>query len=370
MADAPWYEISNVDEIASPTLLVYLDRVRQNVARMIEMAGGTRRLRPHVKTHKMAEVVSLQLDAGIDKFKCATIAEAEMLADCGARDVLLGYPIVGPNIARVARLAAKYPSVRFTVVADDADAVQALSAAVAATGRELDVLVDIDNGMHRSGIAPDERADALYRAIHAAPGLTVGGLHVYDGHLRDHDPAARTAAVDAAFVPVQAMIDRLERAGLRVPRVVAGGSPTFPMHARYPEREVSPGTCVFWDASYQTKFPDLGFIHAALVLTRVISRPASNIVCLDLGFKAVSPDNPDPRAELIGLSDAKMTVHSEEHLAVRTTLGANLKVGTPVYAIPYHICPTCALHREAIVVEQGIARDRWPIAARDRMLTI
>lgn len=370
MSDTPWYAVANVDEIASPALLIYLERVQQNIARMIEMAGGTRRLRPHIKTHKMAEVVALQLDAGIDKFKCATIAEAELLADCGARDILLGYPIVGPNIARIVRLAAKFPQAKFAVVADDLAAVAQLSAAVVPAGCELEVLVDIDNGMHRSGIAPDERADAVYRSIHEAPGLQVGGLHVYDGHIRDHDPSARMAAVDAAFVPVRAMIDRLERAGLPKPRVVAGGSPTFPMHARYPEREVSPGTCVFWDASYQTKFPDLGFAHAALVLTRVVSRPAADIVCLDLGFKAVSPDNPDPRAELLGLPDAKMTVHSEEHLAVRSSQGANLRVGQPVYAIPYHVCPTCALHREAIVVENGVAHDLWPVAARDRMLTI
>lgn len=370
MREDSWCAVSNVAEIASPALLVYAERVRANIARMIEMADGTRRLRPHIKTHKMAEVVRMQLDAGIDKFKCATIAEAEMLAACGATDVLLGYPIVGPNVGRVARLAAEYPNMRLAVLADDIEAVGALSAAVSSVGREIDVLVDIDNGMHRSGIAPDERADAVYRAIHEAPGLNAVGLHVYDGHIRDRDPAARTAAVDAAFRPVEAMIVRLRRAGLREPRIVAGGSPTFPMHARFPEREVSPGTCVFWDASYQTKFPDLGFAHAALVLTRVISRPATDIVCLDLGFKAVSPDNPDPRAELIGFHDAKMTVHSEEHLAVRTSLGANLRVGEAVYAIPFHICPTCALHREAIVVENGVARDRWPIAARDRMLTI
>lgn len=370
MPPTPWYAISNVDDVASPALLVYPDRVRQNLARMIEMAGGTARLRPHVKTHKMAEVVQLKLEAGIDKFKCATIAEAEMLADCGARDVLLAYPMVGPNIRRVADLAAKFPQMRLAVLADDPSAVAALSVAVTKVGREVDVLVDLDNGMHRSGIAPDERADAVYRAIHETPGLHAIGLHIYDGQIREHDPAARTTAADTAFQPVAAMIERLRRAGLPEPRIVAGGSPTFPMHAHYPEREVSPGTCVFWDASYQTKFPDLGFMNAALVLTRVISRPAADVVCLDLGYKAVSPDNPDPRAELLGIPDAKMIVHSEEHLAVRTSQGANLRVGDAVYAIPFHICPTCALYREAIVVENGLARDRWPIVARDRMLTI
>src|SRR5215467_11278372 len=113
----PWYSIANLDDVPSPALLVYPDRVAKNTRRMIAMAGGVDRLRPHVKTHKMAEVIRMQLGQGISKFKCSTIAEAEMVAECGAKDVLLGYQPVGPNIPRLVALTAKFPQTRFSAIA-------------------------------------------------------------------------------------------------------------------------------------------------------------------------------------------------------------------------------------------------------------
>ncbi len=290
-----WYEIANVDEIASPALLVYPARVDENVRRMIALAGGTRRLRPHVKTNKMAEVIRRQLAVGIDKFKCATIAEAEMLAETGAPDVLLAYQPVGPNANRLARLAASFLGTRFSTIADDAGAIRRLAAACTAAGVEIEVLLDLDVGMHRSGVAPGPQAIELYRLLADSPGLAPGGLHVYDGHIRAADAEERARQTAAALAPVDALREELAAARLPVPRVVAGGTPTFPMHARREDLECSPGTCVFWDHSYATKFPDLDFVNAALVLTRVVSKPVEGRLCLDLGYKAVSPDNPDPR---------------------------------------------------------------------------
>ena len=366
----PWYTLANVDEIDSPALLVYPDRVRENVRRMIAYAGGVERLRPHVKTHKMPAVVKLQLEAGITRFKCATLAEAEMVAACGAADVLLAYQPVGPKAARFAQLVKKFPAVRFSALIDDPAAARALSAALAAAGVSAEVLLDIDNGMGRTGIAPGAEAMALYALLGDLPAVSPVGLHVYDGQVRDRDLAARTAASDAAFVPVDQMRDELARRGFPRPRVVAGGTPTFPIHALHADRECSPGTCAFWDASYESKFPDLEFLHAALLLTRVISKPAAGRVCLDLGYKAVSPDNPDPRAVFLDVPDARMVNHSEEHLAIETSRAEELHVGDALYAIPWHVCPTCALHSAAIVVENGLAVDRWPVTARDRKITV
>src|SRR5829696_1796566 len=114
-----WFQIGNVDEIESPALLLYVDRIEENLERMLHMAGGAPRLRPHIKTHKLPELISRQLARGIDKFKCATIAEAEMAAGCGARDVLLGYQPVGPNTERVCALIQRFPQMRFSVTVDD-----------------------------------------------------------------------------------------------------------------------------------------------------------------------------------------------------------------------------------------------------------
>jgi D-threonine aldolase len=364
-----WYVVEEAGQIPSPALLVFRDRVQENLRRMIALAGGVDRLRPHIKTHKMAEVVAMQLAAGISKFKCATIAEAEMLARTGVRDVLLAYTIVGPNVARMAKLAKAYPDTRFSALGDDADALRALSHDFARSPRPIEILLDIDNGMHRSGSAP-AAAFELYRLLADLPGIRPGGLHVYDGHIREADLAERTAHVERDFVAVDELREKLSAAGLPVPRIVAGGTPTFPVHARRTDVECSPGTCVFWDIGYATKFPDLDFLHAAVLLTRVISKPTADRHCLDLGYKAVSPDNPQPRVTLLDLPDAVPVVHSEEHLTIETSRASEFKVGDCLYGVPYHVCPTVALHREAVVVDGGRIVDRWQVAARDRMLTV
>lgn len=364
-----WYVFEEAPQIPSPALVVYRNRLAENLRRMIAMAGGVERLTPHVKTHKMAEVVAMQLAAGIKRFKCATIAEAEMLARAGAPDVLLAYPIVGPNIGRLVKLVDAYRQTRFSALADDAEALRMLSREFARSPRPIDMLLDIDNGMHRSGISPAAAAE-LYPLLADLPGIRPGGLHIYDGHVRDADLGERTAHAERDFAAVDELWRKLAAAGLPVPRVVAGGTPTFPVHARRTNVECSPGTCVFWDIGYATKFPDLDFQHAALLLTRVVSKPAADRLCLDLGYKAVSPDNPQPRVSLVDLPDAAPVVHSEEHLTVESPRANEFKVGDCLYGVPYHVCPTVALHREAIVIEEGRVVGRWQVAARDRMLTV
>ena len=367
---AHWFEVENVAEVPSPALLIYPDRVEENLRRMIRIAGGVERLRPHMKTHKMPELIRLQLKLGITKFKCATVAEAEMTADAGASDVLLAYPLVGPNIDRFLELAARFPSVRFSCVADNAASVGDLSDAAARASARLEVLLDLDVGQHRTGLAPDSHAVDLYRLIASLPVLTPGGLHAYDGHIHHTDVAERATACEAAFAPVDVLRRKLEREGLPVPRVVAGGTPTFPMHARRGDVECTPGTCVLWDAGYGTKLPDLDFLPAAALLTRVVSRPAGNRVCLDLGHKAVASEMPPPRVVFLNLPDAAPVTHSEEHLVVEMPPTSRITVGECVYGIPWHICPTVALHADAVVVRDGRAVERWKVAARNRRLTV
>ena len=365
-----WFEIANEDDVPSPSLLVYPDRVEENIRRMVAIAGGATRLRTHVKTHKLAEVVRLQMRHGITKFKCATIAECEMTAGCGAPDVLLAFQPVGPNVNRLIQLVRKFPGTKFSCIADDAGAISVLSEACEAARLTLEVLLDIDVGMKRSGVEPGEKAVALYRQLHLSSSLLAGGLHVYDGHLQIRDPAERAAACDAAFAPANALRRELTAAGLPVPNVVAGGTPTFPIHARRPGVECSPGTSVFSDCGYSTKMPDLDFPPAAVLLTRVISRPGANRLCLDLGHKAVAAENPHPRVNLFALPEAKFGGHSEEHLVVETERAGEFPVGTALYGVPWHICPTVALHGQVVVVQGGRAVERWNVTARERVITV
>jgi D-serine deaminase-like pyridoxal phosphate-dependent protein len=365
-----WYKVTNVDDVPSPALLVYPDRVAQNIRRMIQIAGGVERLRPHMKTNKLPEVIRMQIDQGITKFKCATIAEAEVAALCSAPDVLLAYQPVGPNVQRFVQLVKKFPGTTFSALVDDAGTIRALSKAAAAAGVTLELFLDLDCGMHRTGVAPGPEAVELYRLLAGSPGLRAAGLHVYDGHIRDSDIVARTAMCDSAFAQLTELRDRLVSEGLAVPEIVAGGTPTFPIHARRSNVQCSPGTSVFWDLGYETLLPDLDFSPAVLVLTRVVSKPSRNILCLDLGHKAIASESPHPRVELLGLPDARAIGHSEEHLTIETERADEFPVGTPLYGIPWHICPTVALHQEAVVIRDGRAEERWQVTARARAITI
>jgi D-serine deaminase-like pyridoxal phosphate-dependent protein len=370
----PNYLLHDPSAVYSPGLIFYRDVIRRNIAGLVARVGDPNRLRPHVKTHKTREIVRMQLDAGITKHKCATIAEAEMLAGVGAPDVLLAYPLVGPNADRMARLVEAYPGCRFSTVIDHADSARALSDAMTRRGQRVEALLDVDVGQHRTGIGPGEDAVRLYEAAARLPGLTAGGLHVYDGHNHQPDLAERRRAVDRLLGPVVELKGVLARKGLPVPRVVFGGTPTFPVFAGldWPEAECSPGTCVLNDSNYAAWFRDLGeFRWAALLLTRVVSRPLPRCVTFDLGTKAVASDPPaGKRCVLLDVPDAEAVLHNEEHLVVETPAADRYRPGDVAYAVPAHVCPTVALHGFGYVVEQNRVVDRWEIVARDRVLTI
>jgi D-serine deaminase-like pyridoxal phosphate-dependent protein len=365
-----WMRVANEAQVTSPGLLVYPDRVNENLQRMIELVGDSHRLRPHIKTHKLPEIVRLQVELGIKKCKAATIAEAEMAAQAGARDVLLAVQLVGPNVPRFLALSRSFPQVAFSTLVDDADVIANLNQAAMSDSQIVEVLLDLDVGQHRTGIAPGARAVELYRQIVGLPGLRPGGLHAYDGHLHQSDRAERAAASEVAFTQVNALRAELRQEGCLVPRVVCGGTPTFPLHARRETVECSPGTCVLWDAGYGTKLPDLNFLNAAVLFTRVISRPAENRICLDLGHKAVASEMPHPRVVFPALPDAKAVGHNEEHLILETARAAEFPVGSVLYGLPWHICPTVALHDRVHVVKNGRVADEWAVTARTRRLSI
>ena len=368
------YALHDLAEVFSPGLLFYKDIVRRNINHVLQMAGGPQRLRPHVKTHKTREIARMQLDAGITKQKAATIAEAEMLASCGVPDVLISYQLVGPNVGRLARLMKAYPQCRFSTLIDHPVSAEALAAGMAAENLTVDVLLDVDVGQHRTGIAPGEEAVALYEQAGRMRGLRPAGLHVYDGHNHQEPPADREAAVRALLGPVLELRTELEKRALPVPRLVCGGTPTFPAYAKLdlPGLELSPGTFVLHDLGYGSRFADLaGFTPAAVLVTRVISKPTPTRLTLDLGYKAVASDPPaGKRVTLLNVPDYQAVLQNEEHLVVETPAAERFCPGDAVYAIPTHVCPTVALHKFAYVVENGRVVGRWEIAARDRVLTI
>lgn len=366
------YAIADTSGIYSPALLFFVDHIRKNIARTIELAGGPDRVRPHVKTHKTPEIAQMELAAGIKKHKCATIAEAEMLAMSGVPDVMISYPIVGPNCTRLAQLIRSYPATHFSVLADHPVGADALSAAMQAAGVSVEVLLDVDVGQHRTGIAPGPEAQALYERIAKLPGLTPGGLHVYDGHNHIENFLERQKTALTQLEPALKLREALLAKNLPVPRIVMGGTPTFPVYMRLdiPGLECSPGTLVLQDQGYGSRFVDItGFTPAALLLTRVISRPTAARVTFDLGYKAVASDPPaGKRLTLLNMPPYEAVLQNEEHLVIETPQAEQFKPGDEALAIPTHVCPTVAMHQRAYVIEGGKCVGTWNIVGRDRVI--
>ena len=358
-------DIRNLDSVPSPSLLVFPGRIERNIRKMLTMVGGdSTRLRPHVKTHKMPEVVRMQVAVGITQFKCATLAEVEMTADAGGRDILLGYQPVGPNVERFLGLQERHSNIRFSTMVDSLEIVRAFGAA----GKHVSLFVDIDCGMHRTGIEPGDAALELCRTIRDCAHLEFAGLHIYDGHIHEAGLAERTNAHKQALDSWSGFLEQLRKEGLEPPVIVTGGSPTFGHFAKL-GWQCSPGTTLLWDAGYDSAYPDLDFEIAAMLLSRVVSKPGGNRICLDLGHKAVAGENPlKKRVVIPGLPDAVPVMHSEEHLVMEVPDAHSIEIGTAFLTVPWHICPTVALHDKAHVVRDGMATgETWSVAARNRL---
>jgi len=366
-----WFSIINIDELDSPALVVYPARVRQNIRTAIDMIGDPQRLRPHVKTNKSADVTRLMIASGISKFKCATIAEAEMLGTCNAADVLLAYQPIGPKLSRFVALIKKYPATNFSCLTDNISAATQMAAAFESNKITVPVYIDINVGQNRTGIAAGNEAMQLYIDCAQLKGMRPIGLHAYDGHIRDIDWNTRKKKCDEAFLPVEQMKQDIMHKGLQEPVIIAGGSPTFSIHCKRENVECSPGTFVYWDKGYSDLCPEQRFLPAALVITRVISFPEKTKICLDLGHKSIAAENElSQRVYFINVSILKFIGQSEEHLVVETNSDHPYKIGDTLYGMPVHICPTVALYERVYTVEDNEVKGEWKTVARDRKISV
>lgn len=360
------YRLRDDQDIASPQLIFYEDIIRENTRKAIVIAGGAHRLWPHVKTHKIREMLRMQMDMGIVRFKCATLAELAMVLSAGASHALLAYPLYGPNIARFLALRQTYPASMVYALADAGEGVAALSQACVRAGVRMPMFADVNMGMNRTGVPLDQLAD-FCRGIAAAPGLVFEGFHAYDGHNNQADLTERCAAVKPALERLYAVRDELAISSVPVLSIILGGSPTFPCYAGEPSAFLSPGTVFVWDAGYAAKCPDLPFEPAAALITRVISHPAPGLFTLDLGYKAIASDPKGARGVIPALPQTEAVVQSEEHWVWRVPDGHERPaLGETVYVLPSHICPTTALHKRVLVANGGQVTGSWIVAARDR----
>jgi D-serine deaminase-like pyridoxal phosphate-dependent protein len=210
----------------------------------------------------------------------------------------------------------------------------------------------------------------LHRAIEQDSQVEFQGLHVYDGHIRPLDLQERISKCDAAFDSVSVLINQIESSGGSIPEIITGGSPSFYPHALRKNSLLSPGTTLLWDLGYKKIWKESPFLNAAVLITRLISKPNANTLCFDLGHKAVASEMPLPRVEILGLENAIHKGQSEEHLMLTYEHENDFKVGDLFYAIPYHICPTVAKYNRAYAIEKGIHMGFWDIEARDYQIDL
>ena len=376
MSNDPWWEILNPDEIPTPSLLLFPDRIAENLDRMIAWAKSPSQLRPHVKTHKLGEIIQMKLAKGITKFKAATIAECEMVASAGGRDILLSMQPVGQNFHRFLALMRRFPDVSFSALVDDSNHLNWMSGQLSSEGKTLSLFVDLNVGMNRTGIEIGEESMKLCRLLYnlekSETPIRFAGLHAYDGHLGIPNLDELLPKSQHVLDSVLGFRDQLLSHSIPVNTIVMSGTPTSQlMAARQIENiEVSAGTTVLWDFGQAITCPNLPFLHAAVLMARVISRPTQDRICLDLGHKAVASEMPHPRVRFFGLEEAVPVIHSEEHLVLQTPAADQFPVGSLVYGIPKHICPTVALHSHVWIVENRRVSKSWRVLARDRIITI
>ncbi|MEP7277627.1 MAG: D-TA family PLP-dependent enzyme [Bacteroidota bacterium] len=366
-----WYQIDDIDELDSPTLVVYPERVKANIRTAVSMIGDSLRLRPHIKTSKCLETIELMMAAGIQKFKCATIAEAEALGLCQAPDVLLAYQPIGPKLQRFVTVMKKYPATKYSCLTDNIVAAQQMAAIYTQSGLTVPVYIDVNVGMNRTGIAPGETLLQLYAACGKLTGIQPSGLHAYDGHIRDIDFTVRSNHADEAFAVVENLQKNIMAQGFAKPVIIMGGSPAFSGHCKRKEIECSPGTFVYWDKGYSDLCPEQHFLTAALVISRVISLPVANRICIDLGHKSIAAENElARRVYFLNAPRLLPLSHSEEHLVLETHGEKMYTTGDILYGLPYHVCPTVALFERAITIEKGRITGEWKTIARNRRIHV
>ena len=382
------YRLPKDDTIVTPALAIYAEAVRDNIAATLRLlaapagwdvttappvvgAAGLRaaaaRWRPHVKTAKLAATVRELLEQGIKQYKCATTLELAVALEAGAADVLIAYPLRGPHIDRVRALARAHPAARVSALAEVEDDVAPW------IGSGVGLFWDLNPGMDRTGapLASGSALPALARM--REHGVAFRGLHYYDGHLGALPLAERISAARRGYDALLEFAAALARAGYPPPEVVTAGTPALPCSLGYDGfrdapfvHRVSPGTVVYGDTTSLSQLPAAyGYRPAALVLARVVSQPAPNIVTCDAGHKAVSAECGVPNCEVWGRSDLTALRPSEEHLPFAVAAGAPPPArGEMLYLVPRHVCPTVNNFDHALWIERDGAWRIEPVSAR------
>jgi len=349
--------------LPTPCLLIDLPMLEANLEGMASFyRDRPAKLRPHYKTHKCPHIAKMQLELGAIGITCAKLGEAETLVEAGLTGILIANEVVDPvKIARLAELASQ---AYLIVAVDQADNLHQLSRAALEAGTTLDVLVEVDVGLHRCGVRTREQALELASLATTLPGVILVGVMGYEGHtVFEKDRERRVENVRQAMGKLTETAELLRLNGLHADIVSAGGTGTFDLTGDYPGvTEIQAGSYPFMDAKYRQL--GLPFQPALSLLATVISTPEPGLAIIDAGLKAITTDNGLP--ELLSPAGVKLMRLNEEHGILQVEPDVTLMVGERVELLPSHVCTTVNLHDWYYVLCDGALLDIWPIAARGK----
>ena len=365
------YGIAGIEDVMTPALVIYPEMIAANIESTLKLlAGNADRWRVHIKTAKLGYTLRMLVERGVRNFKCATTLELLVACQSGAKDVLYAYPAMGANARRARGIAEEFPEVRVSVLAESDEQVRQWR------GSRVGIFLDINPGMNRTGIDQTEREKvvSVARTV-AGAGLQFRGLHYYDGQYGSVPENERGRETHRGYDRLLEIVSELERSGISVAEVITAGTPTFPCSLSYEGFRggnfvhcVSPGTIVYCDATSLQQLPrEYGYRAAALVVTRVVSRPHSGMVTCDAGHKAVSADAGVPTCVVLGHPELTPLSPSEEHLPMAVANGAaSPEIGDVLYLVPRHVCPTVNNFDYALLVRDGKIEAGEKVSARGR----
>jgi D-serine deaminase-like pyridoxal phosphate-dependent protein len=360
----------------TPYLLIDGAKMQQNIEKLAAIAGRNGvALRPHVKTHKIPAIARAQVEAGAAGITVAKVSEAEVMADAGLDDIFIAYPLVtDTKIRRAIELARRLKNV--TIGVDSPEGARRLSAAATAEGRVLDVRLEVDTGLRRTGV-PYEGAVDLARQIHALEGLDLTGIYTYRGAVLGGSPTLdlERAGVDEGHLMVS-LADRIREEGIDLEDVSLGSTPTAQYAAEVDGvTEIRPGTYVFYDRM-QARLGACSLDEcAATVVATVVSRPSEDLAVIDGGSKTFATDvSPGTRplnlegfGHVVEYPEARLERLTEEHGMLAVTAHHDLKVGDTLHVIPNHICSTVNLHDTVCIVDGNGAIEELKVSARGKV---
>jgi D-serine deaminase-like pyridoxal phosphate-dependent protein len=365
------YRFPEATQLLTPALLIYPERVEANIEAMIRVLDGqVDRWRPHIKTSKLEFVMRRLVEHGVTHFKCATTLELLTACRAGAKDLLVAYPVMGANARRVREIIEEHAEIHFSVLVENAVQVEIWR------GSEIDLFIDINPGMNRTGIEQNDVDEVVALAQQIIElGLTLGGLHYYDGHTGGLPLEEREVVAHAGYDQLMRIVGRLTEEGFTLPEVITAGTPSLPCALSYQgfreasfRHRVSPGTIVYSDFTSLAQLPrSYGFQPAALVLTTIVSHPNPTTYTCDAGHKAVAADAGVPTCAVVGHPDWVPLKPSEEHLPIEVPAGSVApSVGDLLYLVPRHVCPTVNNFNDAVLVQHGHLSELATVTARGR----